>query len=86
MPYYLEDTVNKTARRQWAELNVEGAPTTTELRQALVTFDSWDQSVAITDCEEWNHWCCKDNGHHELDLDDWYGGIEDAIAERAKYE
>lgn len=83
---YLNETAAKSARRQWAELNVNGAPTVDELRQALVTFDSGDESAAITDCEEWNHWCCEATGHHELDLDDWYGGIEDAIKERARYE
>jgi len=80
------ETSSKSARRQWAELNTNGAPTLDELRQALITFDSGDESDAIADCESWNQYCSDANGQHELDLDDWYGGIEDAIQERAKYE
>ena len=80
------EIASKSARRQWAELNTDGAPTLDELRQALITFDSGDQSDAIADCENWNQDCSDANGQHELDLDDWYGGIEDAIQERAKYE
>lgn len=80
------ETSSKSARRQWTELNTNGAPTLDELRQALITFDSGDESDAIADCENWNQGCSDANGQHELDLDDWYGGIEDAIEERAKYE
>jgi hypothetical protein len=80
------ETSSKSARRQWAELNTNGAPTLDELRKALITFDSGDESDAIADCEHWNHWCCEETGQQEMDLDDWYGGIEDAIEERAKYE
>jgi hypothetical protein len=80
------ETAAKSARRQWAELNTEGFPTLDELRQALVTFDSGDKSAAIADCEQWNQECSNATGQHELDLDDWYDGIEDAIEERAKYE
>lgn len=80
------ETSSKSARRQWAELNTNGAPTLDELRQALITFDSGDESDAIADCENWNQQCSDATGQHELDLGDWYGGIEDAIQERAKYE
>lgn len=83
---FSNETASKSARRQWAELNTEGFPTLDELRQALVTFDSGDQSAAIADCEDWNQRCCEATGQHELNLDDWYGGIEDAIEERAKFE
>lgn len=80
------ETSSKSARRQWAELNTNGAPTLDELRQALITFDSGDESDAIADCENWNQNYSDASGQHELDLDDWYCGIEDAIQERAKYE
>ena len=81
---FSSNTETKSSRRQWAELNVEGAPTLEELRQALVAFDAGDASEAIADCEHWNYWCCEATGQHEMDLIDWYRGIEDAIEERAK--
>ena len=84
--FYYNEIASKSARRQWAELNTDGAPTLDELRQALITFDSGDESDAIADCENWNQNCSDANRQHELNLDDWYGGIEDAIEERAKYE
>lgn len=80
------ETSSKSARRQWAELNTEGFPTLDELRQALVTFDSGDKSAAFADCENWNQECSDATGQHDRDLDDWYGGIEDAIEERSKFE
>lgn len=83
---YSRDAANKSARRQWAELNIKGAPTIDELRQALVTFDSGDESEAIANCQDWNKSAHPSFGIPELDLDDWYGGIEDAIEQRAKYE
>lgn len=79
------ETAAKSARRQWAEANINGAPSLDELRQALITFDSGDESAAIADCENWNQQCSDAPGQHELDLGDWYCGIEDAIVERAKY-
>ena len=83
---FTTETAEKSARRQWAELNTSGAPTLDELRQALVIFDSGDESEAIADCQDWNETAHPSVGLPELDLDDWYGGIEDAIEERAKYE
>lgn len=83
---YASDTTNKSARHQWTKLNVHGFSEISELRQALVTFDSGDESEAIADCQDWNETAHPSVGLPELDLDDWYGGIEDAIEERAKYE
>jgi hypothetical protein len=80
------ETASKSARSQWAELNTKGFPTLDELRHALVTFDSGDKSEATADCENWNRECSAATGQHELDADDWYGGIEDAIQERNRYE
>ena len=85
MSHSYKTICNKTARRQWAELNTDGFPSTTELRQALADFDSGDESAAVADCEEWNRFCVEGNGIKHLDLDDWYGGIEDAIEEREKH-
>jgi hypothetical protein len=85
MSYYNE-IASKSARYQWAELNREGFTTIEALREALVTFDSGDPSAAIADCEQWNQGSCDTTGQHELDLEDWYGGIEDAIEVRAKCE
>ena len=84
--FYSNQIASKSARRQWAKLNIEGFSTLDELRQALVIFDSGDESEAIADCEDWNKTAHPSVGLPELDLEDWYGGIEDAIEERAKYE
>lgn len=78
--------MTKAAARNWAEININGYPTTAELAIALVEMDP----VAIRlDCENYNYnasteAAATDGDLLPLDVDGWTKGLELAMKERLR--